>query len=49
VVFGVLTTNTLEQALDRCGGSAGHKGAEAAVTAIETAALLRTLPPARKD
>lgn len=49
VVFGVLTTNSLEQALDRCGGSAGHKGVEAAVTAIETAALLRTLPPARKD
>jgi len=49
VVFGVLTTNTLAQALDRCGGSAGHKGAEAATTAVETAALLRTLPPARED
>ncbi len=45
IVFGVLTTNTLEQALDRCGGSAGHKGEEAAETALETAALLRTLPP----
>jgi len=44
VIFGVLTTNTLEQALDRCGGSEGHKGAEAAATALETAALLRTLP-----
>ena len=44
VVFGVLTTNTLEQALERCGGSAGHKGEEAAETALETAALLRTLP-----
>lgn len=48
VVFGVLTTNSLDQALDRCGGSEGHKGAEAAATAIETAALLRTLPPPQK-
>lgn len=44
VVFGVLTTNSLEQALERCGGTEGHKGAEAAATAVETAALLRTLP-----
>jgi 6,7-dimethyl-8-ribityllumazine synthase len=44
VVFGVLTTDNLEQALERCGGSEGHKGAEAAATALETAALLRTLP-----
>ena len=47
VVFGVLTTDNLAQALDRCGGAEGHKGAEAAATALETAALLRTLPPAR--
>jgi len=47
VIFGVLTTNTLDQALDRCGGSEGHKGAEAAATALETAALLRRLPPSR--
>ena len=47
VVFGVLTTDNLAQALDRCGGSEGHKGAEAAATALETAALLRTLPPPR--
>jgi len=47
VIFGVLTTNSLEQALDRCGGTEGHKGAEAASTALETAALLRTLPPSR--
>lgn len=47
VVFGVLTTDDLAQALDRCGGSEGHKGAEAAATALETAALLRTLPPPR--
>jgi 6,7-dimethyl-8-ribityllumazine synthase len=44
VIFGVLTTDTLGQALDRCGGREGHKGAEAATTALETAALLRTLP-----
>lgn len=45
VAFGVLTTDNLAQALDRCGGSEGHKGIEAAATALETAALLRTLPP----
>ena len=47
VVFGVLTTDNLAQALDRCGGAEGHKGVEAAATALETAALLRTLPPPR--
>ena len=44
VVFGVLTTDDLDQALARCGGAEGNKGAEAAATALETAALLRTLP-----
>jgi 6,7-dimethyl-8-ribityllumazine synthase len=44
VVFGVLTTDTLEQALDRAGGKAGNKGADAAVSAIEMADLLRQLP-----
>ena len=34
VIFGVLTTNNLEQALDRAGGKHGNKGVEAAVTAI---------------
>ena len=38
-VFGVLTTNTEEQALDRCGGKHGNKGTEAAVTAIKMALL----------
>ena len=47
VVFGVLTTDNLAQALDRSGGAEGHKGVEAAATALETAALLRTLPPPR--
>ena len=35
VIFGVLTTNNLEQALDRAGGKHGNKGVEAAVTAIK--------------
>jgi 6,7-dimethyl-8-ribityllumazine synthase len=43
VVFGVLTTEDLRQALDRAGGCEGNKGAEAAATAVEMAALLRTL------
>ncbi len=38
-IFGVLTTNTLEQAVDRAGGKLGNKGDEAAVTAIKMAAL----------
>jgi 6,7-dimethyl-8-ribityllumazine synthase len=42
----VLTCNTLEQALDRAGGKAGNKGAEAAVCAIEMVNLLAKLPPA---
>ena len=40
VVFGVLTVDTMQQALDRIGGSEGHKGEEAAHTAIQTARLL---------
>ncbi|HEX7039055.1 MAG TPA: 6,7-dimethyl-8-ribityllumazine synthase [Trueperaceae bacterium] len=40
VLFGVLTTDTMEQALDRAGGKAGNKGAEAAVAAIEMANLV---------
>jgi 6,7-dimethyl-8-ribityllumazine synthase len=44
IVFGVLTTDDLEQALARAGGAEGNKGAEAATTALETAALLRSLP-----
>ncbi len=47
IVFGILTTNTHEQAVDRIGGSEGHKGEEAAATALEMVALLRALPPAR--
>jgi 6,7-dimethyl-8-ribityllumazine synthase len=43
VAFGVLTTNTLEQAIDRAGAKGGNKGFDAALTAIEMATLLRTL------
>jgi len=43
VTFGVVTADTLEQAVDRCGAKAGNKGAEAALAAIEMANLLATL------
>lgn len=42
-IFGVLTTDTIEQAVERAGTKAGNKGAEAAVTAVEMANLLREL------
>jgi 6,7-dimethyl-8-ribityllumazine synthase len=41
--FGVLTVDTLEQALDRAGGKHGNKGADAAVATIEMVSLLRAL------
>ena len=41
VAFGVLTTNTVEQAVDRAGAKSGNKGFDAAMTAIEMANLLR--------
>ncbi len=43
VAFGVLTTDTIEQAIERAGTKAGNKGAEAAMSAIEMANLLRHL------
>ena len=43
VAFGILTTNTLEQAIDRAGVKSGNKGFDAAMTAIEMANLLRIL------
>jgi 6,7-dimethyl-8-ribityllumazine synthase len=43
VVFGVLTTDNLEQALDRAGAKGGNRGFEAALAAIEMVALLRRL------
>ncbi len=42
-IFGVLTTRTQQQAIDRSGGIHGNKGDEAAVTAIKMAALLRDI------
>jgi len=45
VAFGVLTTNTLDQAIDRAGAKGGNKGFEAAMTAIEMANLLGQLRP----
>jgi 6,7-dimethyl-8-ribityllumazine synthase len=45
VIFGVLTTNTVEEAVDRAGAKAGNKGRDAALAAIEVADLLRQLRP----
>ena len=44
-IFGVLTTDTVEQAMNRAGLKVGNKGYEAAVTAVEMATLLRQLEP----
>ena len=44
ITFGVLTTDSIEQAIERAGTKAGNKGAEAAGAAIEMASLLQTLP-----
>lgn len=43
VVYGILTTDTLEQAIERAGTKAGNKGADAAVTAIEMATLSKSI------
>lgn len=43
VADGVVTTETLEQAIERAGGKAGNRGAEAALSAIEMAQLLKSL------
>ncbi len=43
IVFGVLTTDTIEQAVERAGTKAGNNGFNAAVSAIEMANLLRQL------
>ena len=47
VIYGVLTCDTLEQAMHRAGGKAGNKGFEAAVVAIEMANLMAKLPEVR--
>jgi 6,7-dimethyl-8-ribityllumazine synthase len=44
VIFGVLTTDTIEQAVERAGTKAGNKGWAAATSALEMANLLRQLP-----
>ncbi|HEY3739697.1 MAG TPA: 6,7-dimethyl-8-ribityllumazine synthase [Bryobacteraceae bacterium] len=43
IAFGVLTTNTVEQAVDRAGAKSGNKGFDAALTAIEMCNLLRQI------
>ncbi|HBG06714.1 MAG: 6,7-dimethyl-8-ribityllumazine synthase [Geobacteraceae bacterium GWC2_58_44] len=43
IAFGVLTTDTIEQAIERAGTKAGNKGSDAAMTAIETANLFREM------
>jgi len=45
IIFGVLTADTLEQAMERAGGKMGNKGYDAAVDAIEMANLVRGLRP----
>jgi 6,7-dimethyl-8-ribityllumazine synthase len=47
IAFGVLTTNDMQQAMDRAGGKSGNKGAEAAEAAIEMANLVKSLKEAR--
>jgi 6,7-dimethyl-8-ribityllumazine synthase len=46
IVFGVLTTKTIEQAVERAGAKSGNKGWDAAVSAIEMVALVRALDAA---
>ncbi|WP_087975181.1 6,7-dimethyl-8-ribityllumazine synthase [Oceanobacillus rekensis] len=43
VIFGVLTTETIEQAIERAGTKAGNKGADSAVTAIEMANMIKMI------
>lgn len=43
IIFGVLTTNTIEQAIERAGTKAGNKGYDAAVSAIEMVNLIKNL------
>ena len=48
VTFGVLTTETIEQAVERAGTKHGNKGSEAALSAVEMANLFLNLPPKKK-
>jgi 6,7-dimethyl-8-ribityllumazine synthase len=47
VVYGIVTAETLDQAIERSGTKAGNRGASAAVTAIEMANLIKKLPEAQ--
>jgi 6,7-dimethyl-8-ribityllumazine synthase len=49
IAFGVLTTDTIDQAVERSGAKAGNKGFEAAMTAIEMANLMTGLPKSPSD
>lgn len=44
VTFGVLTTNTVEQAISRAGGKSGNKGSDATIAAMEMVSILRKIP-----
>ncbi len=44
VIYGIITADTIEQAIERAGSKAGNKGWQAAVSAIEMANLVRSLP-----
>ena len=48
VIFGVLTTDTIDQAIERAGSKAGNKGWDAAMSALEMADLFRKIPGKRK-
>jgi 6,7-dimethyl-8-ribityllumazine synthase len=48
IMFGVITSDTLEQAIERAGTKAGNKGWDAALGAIEMANLLKTIDSSRK-
>ena len=49
VIYGVITTDNIEQAIERAGTKAGNKGAEAAVAAIEMANLYKQIDGAGRD
>ena len=49
VIFGVVTTNTLEQAINRCGVKSGNKGYEAAMAAVEMIGLYREIDDAEEN
>ena len=47
VIYGILTTDSVEQAVDRAGAKSGNRGADAALAAVEMASLYRALPARR--